>query len=445
MPSCVLTGAKRTERALTLPRLKAEDSQAWCWTVLTGLPDLKNIQSSVDITVNSQTAMRTIVDTNRQIFRDSGSALGAELRGVSGWHFNYYPGSFFRFPAQYLEEPEPRHIPHRPVQSMIQLIFEVEIGLPVCGILSNLLNALPKRCVPRVHFLNVDGVIVADKTIRHLEMEVSPLVVDFIIGFSEKDTGFIPAVRAFYSTGEHLLPHSENILGLLKEAGIAYLNTIRSSKKGLAAYIYANSSASWRQWPQWHIITREAHIPLATRIFANSDRLYVSVNRARQPELESADIPNSEIFTFKSPTRFFEGETIIAVPPLEAGKTWLVTILDPTKEASIGFIQPLNHLLKNLRANLLIFGEGYLQFGKLLNLTKAGYRTFVLTVNSYTLLKSSVIEIATEFKPMVGCLKSLRVSLKTIFECLSHLSSTILSITDLLKGVCYNGSDGTIR
>lgn len=349
------------------------------------------------------------MDTNRKVFGNSVPTLGTELRGVFSGNFYYQTPSFFRFSFEDREEPEPCRISHRPVE------------------------ATPT--IPRLHSFNEDSVIVFKQLISNLEMEVSPLIVDFIMSVGNQHPRLSPSVRPLDSTGKPLLPHGEHILRFLKEARILYLHSFRGSEKGLTADINANTPISLRQRLCRHIITGKAHIPLIGGSPADGDGFNISLNWARQLEFEPTNIPDRQVFAVKLPACLFQGKGIIPILAFEPGEASLaIAVFDSPEEAGIGFIETLKNFLKHLRASFSVFRKRCFEFGKLLNLVVAGNRTFVLMVNSDTLLKGGIIEATTKVKPIVGFLKCLLIRQKAILKGLFHLSCTVFSVANLRKG-----------
>ena len=145
------------------------------------------------------------MDTNRKVFEDSSSTLRAELRCVFGRNFHYFSPSLFRFKAKYVEETEPCNISHRPIKGSVT--------------------------VPGIHALNADGIIASNKPISGLEVEVSPLVVDFLVGSGNNHLSLLPAFRAFLSAREPLLSHFQGILRPLKEARVLNFLSRRCSQE----------------------------------------------------------------------------------------------------------------------------------------------------------------------------------------------------------------------
>lgn len=287
------------------------------------------------------------MDTYRQVFRHPGSTAGAELRGVPGRNLDYCPGSLFRFPAQYLKEPEPGRIPHGPV----------EAG-----------SAHPRR-----HILNADGVIVLDELVGHLEVEVPPLIADFLVGFSHQDPGLPAAVGPLDPPGKPLLSHSENISGMLKMAGVAYLQPFRSSQEGLQPDINTYGPVNRRERLEGHILTGEDGMPLACATPADGHSLDAAFNRAGESKLEGADVSDGEKFIRQLPASLLEGEGVVAVPAFEAGEaSFSVAILYPPKEASIGPVQAFQDILEDLGAHLFVFRKGLFESGEFSLLLKGG-------------------------------------------------------------------------
>ena len=350
------------------------------------------------------------MDTNTKVFRNSSPTLGAELSGIFGRNFNDYSGSLFRFPTQYIKEPKPCHITQRPIKT-------------VGG-------------VPTIHLLNTDSVIVSDQLISQFEMEIPPLVADLFISFGNKNPCLASPIRPFDSTGEPLLSHGKQVLRLLEEAGIFNLHALRSRQERLTADIDAHNSAIGREWFERNIFAGKTRIPFATRISSNGNCLDIAFNWAGQPELEPAYLIDSEIFPVKFPTCLLEGEAVIPILTLEAGEPSLaVAIFNSAKEVGIRFVQSLQHLLKYLRAYLTIFGKGYFEFRKLLDLVKARYGAFVLAIDGNTLFKGGIVESATKLNPIISFAEYLGICQKAILKGLFHVSRTVFSIANLGGGV----------
>ena len=343
------------------------------------------------------------MNTDAKVFRNSSLTLGAELRCILGWDFNYQTTSLFRFAPEYIEEPKPGYISHRPVESMI--------------------------IIPGAHLLNENGVIVPKQLVGNLKMKISSLVIDLLVNLGNQYPCFVSSVRTFNSARKSSLPHSEYILRLFEEARIFNLHTFRSSKKGLATDIYANTPIDLRQRLGRHIVAGEACIPLACRRLADGNSFNISFNRAGQSELESPDIPDGEILVVKFPTTLVECETVVSISTPKSRKACFISISDSSEKALICPVKSFDYILESLSIYFFVFEKFFLEFWKLLNLVKAAYKAFVLPVGSNTLLKSCIVELTAKVKPMVSFTEYLLICLKTVFEGLLHLPSTIYSIS----------------
>jgi len=340
------------------------------------------------------------MDTNRKVFRNSSPTLGAELRGVFGWDFNDCSGSFRRFPAQYIEEPEPSTIPHRLIE---------------CS-----------SAIPGVHLLNTDGIIESNQLISKLEMKISSLVSDFLVGFSNQQASFLPLLRPLNSSGKPLLAHCQYILRLLKEAGISYLHTVGCCQERLQANINTDRFVSRCQWFKWNAITGKTSKPFTCRRPADCDSFYGSFNQARKPQLKSADIPDDKVFAIELPTSLFQGKGVIPIPAFKPGKAdFTIAISEAIKETLKGSLQTLKYLLEYLRAYILIFGESCFKFRQLFNLTKVGQRTVVASVGNYTLLEGTVVKLTAQRKPILSSVDSLSTGLDPILKSLSSLHNSL--------------------
>jgi hypothetical protein len=344
------------------------------------------------------------MNTNREVFGNSSPTPGAELRGISGGNFDDCSGSLFRFPAQYIEEPEPGRISHRLVEG--------------------------SSAIPSIHFLDADGIVELDQLVSYLEMKVPSLVSDFLVGFGNQDAGLFPAMRAFYSSGEPLLAHSQDIFRPPEESGVANLHTVGSSEKRLKSNINTDRSARWEQWFKRHIIARESGKPLASRSTTDSDSLDTALNWVRKSEFESTDITDRQVFAIQLPTCLFQSKRVIAILTFESREArFAIAVIKTAKETLEGSIQTFKNILKYLRANLFVFWEGLLEFRKFLFLVKGRNRVVVSFPGGDSLFKSAVVELATQRKPPLGAVDSLRVGFYSILKRLFPLHN--LSIANL--------------
>ena len=347
------------------------------------------------------------MDTNRKVFRNSGPALGAELRRISGWHFDDYSGSLFRFPAQYIEEPKPSCISHRPVKR--------------------------RGTIPGVHLLNADGIVESNKLVGYLKVKVPSLIGDFLVGFGHQYPGLPSTVGAFDSPREPLLVHSKHIPGVAEETRVTDFHTIGGSQEGLQPDIDTDRPVDWRQRFKGNIITGKTDVPFARRATANGDRLDSALNRARKPELESTDVSDSEVFAIQLPACLFQSEGVVAVPTLEAGKACFpVDVGDPPEKSLVSFVQAFKHILEHLRANFFIFGERCFKLRKLSFLCEERNSAMIMPIGGDALLQSGIVEMPTQRKPPLSFFNSLRAGFNSILERLSSLHG--LSIANLKKG-----------
>lgn len=347
------------------------------------------------------------MDTNRKVFRNSSPAARAELRRVFSRHFDDCSGSLLRFPAQYIEKPEPGGVSQRPVEG--------------------------RSAIPSIHLLNADGIVELDQLISNLKVEVAPLVVDFLVGFGYQDAGFIPLVGALNSLGEPLLPHGEYIPDVAGEAGISNLHAVGGSKERLQSDIDADRPVDWGQRFEGNILTGEAGEPFTRRGTANCYSLDDALDTTGKPELEGADVPDSQVFAVQLPAGLCESEAVIAVFALETRKArFPVAVGDPPEKSLVSFVQAFKHVLEYLRTNFFIFGERCFKLRKLSFLCKERDSAMIMPISGDALLQGGIVEMSAQRKPPLGFLNSLRVGFNSILERLSSLHG--LSIANLRKG-----------
>ena len=389
---------------MTLPTAKAGGFSGWCKACLKALPEPVNIQGRIAVAGDGEPAMRAGVHTDRQVFGNPGPTLGAELGGIPGWDFNYLTTSLFRFEAKYVEELKPSHIPHGSVER--------------------------SEADPRAHLLYVEGAVVSQETIGHLEVEVPPLIADLLVGPGHQYSSLGSAFRAFRPVGESPLPHSQDSLGPFEEAGVIYGLAFRGGQEGFAADINADCLFCWGQGLFRHVITGEGGEPSARSTAPDGDSFDVSLYGPGEPKLESAHLPDGQVFVFQLPTGLRQGERVIPILALEAGEASLaIAIPGSAKEPFVGPVQPFQDILEDLGTNLFVFGESSPELGKLFLLAEIGDVAPILTVDVYALFQRSIVEPAAEVKPEGGFAKGFLVRLKAIEEGLFHLPCTAFTLS----------------
>ena len=348
------------------------------------------------------------MDTNRKVFGNFSSALGAELRCVPGGYFNNQAASLLRFVPEYIKEPKPGCISHRLIKAMV-------IG------------------IPGIHLFNTNSAVVLQQLFNQFEMKVSPLVINLFMGFGHENSSFRPSFRTFLSARQSLLPHSKFTLRLLKEAGVVYLHAIRGCQKGLTANINAHNPVRGPKEFKRNIITRETDVPFTRGMPSDSNCLNVSFYGPGQPQFKSADISDSEVFAFKFPACLFKGEAVISISALKPGKSWFFPILHPAEEGLVSSIKAFKNILKYLRTYLLVFWKCNFELRKFLNLVIARYGMTAGTIGRYSLFKGYIVKLTAQRKPMLGLVDSLGISLDMVLKTLFPLHNS--SIANLKKGV----------
>jgi hypothetical protein len=344
------------------------------------------------------------MDTGTKVFGNPLPTLGAKLGRILGGHFDYLTTSLFRFEAKNIEEAKPGYIPHRPIKRFVVR-------------------------VPAIHLFDANCAIVFEKLIGELKMKITSLVKYLLMGSGHKNPGLLSTVRALNSTREALLPHCKHVLRLLEEAWVADLCAVSHGEERLAAHINAYDFIRRGQRLCRHIFAGEAHIPPACRFPTNGDGLNIALNGTGEPDLECADIPDSEGFAIEFPASLFESKGIISISALKSGKPCFgIAILNPAKESLVGFIKTSNHFLKALRTYGLIFRERIFEAGEFFHLGMPGDRLVVMPVGCDALFKGGVVEMSTEVNPSGSVLDGLKIRLNAIFEGLSHCSVPLFTI-----------------
>jgi len=114
----------------------------------------------------------TIMDTNREVFRNFPATSTADLTCTFSWHFYYLSPSFFRFGFQNRKEVKPRYIPHRPIES--------------------------SKRFPAIKFFYTNNIVFFKQLIGSFKMKVFPLVKNLLMNFSNKYFSFLSSDRTFF-------------------------------------------------------------------------------------------------------------------------------------------------------------------------------------------------------------------------------------------------------
>ncbi len=339
-----------------------------------------------------------MMSTDRQRFGDFLSAAGAYLTGVVRSNFNHCPTSFCRFVGQEIKE----HAPAR-----IRNAF---------GKVSVTHHALD------IQVFHIDSLILPYVEVRCFVQKIFSLIADLFVRLGNQYAGLLSLVRAFLLPSKAALPTPQQLFRLYEISRWLNPITVRVNTERFEPHVYANFGSCFGQHPLRHVVGGKGDEPLAGSTPADSDSLDVSINRAGEEQLESADVFDVEVSALKYPSSLLESERIITVPAPKPGEPGLaVAWTYSLKKSFVRFVETLNHVLKALRANYLEFRERFFKFRQLSHLGNCGHGYPVLSVDADSLFEGKVVERPAEIKPLFAGGFSLVVYLCLIKIGLSHL------------------------
>lgn len=270
--------------------------------------------------------MRTSVDTFRESFINQHSAPAAHF-GCVAWVNQYHNApSFYRFGRRELYQLVPCYIR----------------------------NAFSQRVVLNhpldIQVLKSDKAIVIDQFPAFFVSKVTPFIGDSVMNVSNNLFCLAPFWCPIRLFTQFALCFSQRLFFLTKEAGIFNRLTIGEGQKSCQPQVNPNRQIADRQ-RLWFNFTRETGIPVADRIALNCQGLDSSLNRPVQFDFDITYFGDGQPIT-QLETRLLEGETVIPAKALKAGKAVFVSGLNPAKERLKSQINPLLHVLQDLRIDL---------------------------------------------------------------------------------------------
>ena len=354
------------------------------------LPEPKNIFSSVYISIENKSTIRTIMNTNGQTFMNDLTASGARLGCILGRNFNNFFSSLFRFETKNVEEIEPRYISHRPVQCSI--IF------------------------PKPHFFYKNCVVFFDKFIGNFKMKIFSLISYFFMNLRKKCFSIVSSIGANLSPRKLLLSFDKNILRSFEESGILDFVPIVVSQERFTTHIDTNFFTSfWKQLLR-NLIAGKRNIPLSV-LPSDSTSFDITFKGSVKFNLDFSNIFDYDVFIneFIPKIKLFKGETVKSISGFESWKSWFLFIFDSSKKVIISFIESFLSFLENLRKDFFKF---WMLFFKRRQMNRFRFPSLIERIDS--LSKIRIVEESTEIKPAIKFLFRRLIWIDFVFEGLFH-------------------------
>ena len=309
------------------------------------------------------------MNTNTQVFRNSRLTPRAALSCTTRVNFDIHPTSIFRFVLDALSKLSPSYITNASVHTSPVTIHHL---LDLQFLDSNdakLINQFP--CFLMGKIMSSIGYPLVDT--RHNCLNPSSFRRSLL------------QLRQFsLSLGKRLLISPE-------KARIVNLFSRGQSGEALQPDIKPNRLVGWRQWLRF-ILYREASIPF---IILPSDGTGTDFPEGLAMQLDFNITHLSQLeATVKTETELGIGEAVISIIPFESGIPRSLASLDSPEKGTEGFVQPVGHILKNLRVDIVKAEALFFKLRDSLALFEVGKGFLFFLPGILAFLKELIIEPA---------------------------------------------------
>ena len=324
------------------------------------------------ISGKNETAMRTRVNTNRQVFGNNLAAARTHLRRAARVNPWRQPASFRRFVGCKVHELTPGGVGDALVHTA-----------PV-----------PILHVGDVQVLEGNDLELVDQSPTELVCKVPSSVGDTVVDVLDNTLAFATLRRSLLGFAQSALRFGQSLLIMAKEARVGDMLASRESGKMSQANVHADGFVNGRQRLRFDD-AGEVGIPVAECVSADSERLGLADDGPMQLDLDVADLGETQASIIQeSPIAFLLGigERIVAII---STKSWIARFLaclhtakkglEGKIEAGQGFLHSLGMALSQPR--MFCFPDG-----KHLHSVVSGYRTLFLLPG-----------VLARFQPLVIC------------------------------------------
>lgn len=311
------------------------------------------------------------MNTNTEVFRNNRMATGTSLRSTVRVDCNELSASFFRFAREHAEE------------------------LPPTGIGNRLGKAMIADHPLDIQLFNGDDAEMINELSGFLVDEVMSAVGNALVNTAYYLSGLSSLRCALLKFAQLPLGFRQCLFVHPEEAEIGNLLPGRHGSERCQPDINTHSFIRCRQWFRL-VLNRKRSVPLVTLA---PDGACTDFSKDWTMDFNSDITHFSEFKTaVNSEAELSVGEAIIAVKALEARISRILTSLDPTKESSKAFVQPVSHVLEYLGVDSAESGTFRLKFRDTLALLEIRKAFLLLFPSSLAFLKELIIEPATFIK-----------------------------------------------
>ena len=188
--------------------------------------------------------------------------------------------------------------------------------------------------------------------------EITPLVSDSFIEFSQPKTCFSSVRRTFYFSANPPMQNLQFAFTLDKMVGISYKLSIGESGKALQSNINANLLTGRMLHGNIRQFTSEGSKPFISLGLLDGHSLDFAFRNTMQDDWKIANLTNLDVFTadkLEPRLRISDAHN----PALESGKSFLFAgfVFHSAKEVLKGFVNSIRNILLGLRINFFVFSS----------------------------------------------------------------------------------------
>jgi hypothetical protein len=278
------------------------------------------------------------MDTHGQVFGNNRMAARAHLRCASRVNQCHTTTGAFSLVHGELHELTPGHIRYAATDRL------VSVDLHLCD----------------VQIFKGNELVFVDQFAGFLVGEVAPALGRSFVGMA-KSVNHLAAFRCAFGKLLFLALQAGDVFGVhLHPALTGDLRSVAPVGERSQPQVNADNLVAWLKWgPEagtpWvpFTLARKASVPVSNRIPLDGQRLDRGTNRAVQLYPNIPDLGEGQPVAVQPKAGLLEGEAIVPTFTTEAREARLfLSSLDPAKEGLIGQINPLLHVLQDLRMNL---------------------------------------------------------------------------------------------
>lgn len=279
--------------------------------------------SSIQITIHTQTTLRTIMLTLCQCLLNSYSAITTSLTCAIGVDSDHMRTSFFRFVRKYFDEHSPSSVMNAFRKAHLSQTFNIKVF--VCN-----------------------KIIFANQFSGFFVQEVLTLICDF--SMQGRQLSFCCFT---FVLGVFRLNFFQIILRLTIVSRIINYCTIRKNRERIKPQIDTDSVTYRILRNDKLIFNHQRAIPMITGPVNGAGLYFAAVHHPSMlPESNKTDLDKFQPATFDFESRLWVSDGIVSVFSFKTRESWCLSLLNSAKKILKAFVESPQNILQHLRVNL---------------------------------------------------------------------------------------------